>query len=60
MTTKRHLLEKARQKGLRGVSRLRKDELFDLFENLPDEPDKVLAAREWRENEEDEKFKTKN
>ena len=51
MATRKHLLALAKSKNLKGVSKLRKDELIELLENLSEEPYKKQASIQWVKEE---------
>ena len=55
MVSKKRLNEIAKQKGIKGYSRMKKDELLELLENLPEEPYKIQASRYWKEEEKKKK-----
>ena len=45
MKTLKELKQEAKQKGIKHYSRMRKAELEELLENLPEEPYKIQASR---------------
>ena len=58
MVTKKTLNEIAKQKGIKGYSKMRKAELEELLENLPEEeeePYKIQASKHWKEEEKEKK-----
>ena len=51
MKNLKELKQEAKQKGIKNYSRMRKAELEELLENLPEEPYKIQASRNWEEEE---------
>ena len=49
MKTLKELRKEAKQKGLKGFSKMRKSELLELLENQTEEPYKIQASRYWKE-----------
>ena len=47
MVTKKTLVQIAKQKGIKGVSKMRKDEIQELLDEFAEEPWKIQAARQW-------------
>ena len=55
MKTLKELKQEAKQKGVKNYSRIKKAELEEILENLPEEPYKIQASKHWKEEEKKEK-----